>query len=358
MKSTKLQIGFRRWAGLAMAMVLAVSLLCMGQPVLAQELTQGDFEYQITENGVEITGYSGSDAQVTIPETLDGQPVVGIGPAAFALNQTLEQVTLPSTLEYIEDSAFLLCTNLSQIQFSQEVPEVLQVGESILRNTAWWEAQPDGLVLLGYTALGWKGEVPSTLVLDEGVTAVANQAFSSNYLSASNLLRVEVGDSVQWLGSQVFAGQSSLLRVFLSDSVTYLGEGIFSGCSSDLVLEVYLGSAAEAYAQAWEIQYEVMCRHDYCWYYDPQPVLGQASTGTLRCSNCGDEIDEVTFLTGDLTGEDGVPDESIDLLDIMALAQYIVDEEFPEGVYLDYQGDGCVDVLDVMTLVQYRVSAS
>lgn len=357
MKSTKLQTGFRRWASLAMALVLAASLLCMGQLVGAQGLTLGDFTYQLTHGGVEITGYTGESAQVIVPEELEGQPVVGVGPAAFALNQTIEELTLPSTLEYIEDSAFLLCENLSWIGFSQTAPEVLQAGESILRNTAWWEAQPEGLVLLGRTALGWKGEVPITLVLDDRVTAVADQAFSSNYLpSASNLLRVEAGDSVRWLGSQVFAGQSSLNSAFFSDSIIHLGEGIFSGCSPDLLLETYLGSAAEEYAKTWGIRYEAVCHHDYRWYYDPQPVFGQVSTGTLRCASCGDEIDEVTFLTGDLTGEGGAPDESIDLLDIMALAQYLVNEELPAGIYLDYQGDGCVDVLDVMTLAQYRLS--
>ncbi len=357
MKSTKLRTGLRRWVSLVMAAVLAASLLCMGQPVGAQELTQGDFEYQLTENGVEITGYLGSAAQVTVPETLEGQPVVGIGPAAFALNQTTEELTLPSTLEYIGDSAFLLCENLSRIEFSQSTPQVLQAGESILRNTAWWEVQPEGLVLLGGTALGWKGKAPITLVLDGRVTAVADQAFSSNYLpSASNLLRVEAGDSVQWLGSRVFAGQSSLNSAFLSDSVTHLGEGIFSGCSPDLLLETYLGSAAEAYAQIWGIRCEAVCRHDYRWYYNPQPVLGQVSTGILRCANCQEEIDQITFLTGDLTGEGGAPDENIDLLDVMALAQYLVNENLPEGIYLDYQGDGCVDVLDVMTLTQYRLS--
>ena len=80
------------------------------------------------------------------------------------------------------------------------------------------------------------------------------------------------------------------------------------------------------------------------------------STGTLRCANCQEEIDQITFLTGDLTGEGGAPDENIDLLDVMALAQYLVNENLPEGIYLDYQGDGCVDVLDVMTLTQYRLS--
>lgn len=357
MKSTKLQTGFRRWVSLVMAAVLAASLLCMGQPVVAQGLTQGDFQYQLTDDGVEITRYTGDSAKVTIPETLEEQPVVGIGPAAFALNQTIEELTLPSTLEYIGDSAFLLCENLSRIEFSQSAPQVLQAGESILRNTAWWEAQPEGLVLLGGTALGWKGKAPITLVLDGRVTAVADQAFSSNYLpSASNLLRVEAGDSVQWLGSRVFAGQSSLNSAFLSDSVTHLGEGIFSGCSPDLLLETYLGSAAEAYAQIWGIRCEAVCRHDYRWYYNPQPVLGQVSTGTLRCANCQEEIDQITFLTGDLTGEGGAPDENIDLLDVMALAQYLVNENLPEGIYLDYQGDGCVDVLDVMTLTQYRLS--
>ena len=44
MKSTKLQTGFRRWVSLVMAAMLAASLLCMGQPVVAQGLTQQELE--------------------------------------------------------------------------------------------------------------------------------------------------------------------------------------------------------------------------------------------------------------------------------------------------------------------------
>ena len=162
----------------------------------------------------------------------------------YGTYRALEQALSQGKVRAVGLSNFLNGRFIDMAEHFEVKPQVLQAGESILRNTAWWEAQPEGLVLLGGTALGWKGKAPITLVLDGRVTAVADQAFSSNYLpSASNLLRVEAGDSVQWLGSRVFAGQSSLNSAFLSDSVTHLGEGIFSGCSPDLLLETYLGSS-------------------------------------------------------------------------------------------------------------------
>ena len=244
MKSHQWQNAALRWISLAAAALLGLSLFTVGRTVLAEESTEGVFQYQITQEGAEITGYTGTDSNVTLPSQLGGYPVTGIGERAFAFNQELEEITLPDTLAYIQDSAFLLCRNLSRVNFF-DPPELLQAGEGILRDTAWWEVQPEGLVLLGNTALGWKGQAPATLVLDSTVTAVADQAFSSNYLpQTGSLTRVEVGDSVQLLGAQAFAGQGSLTRIFISDSVVSLGEGLLIDCSGELVLETYIGSVS------------------------------------------------------------------------------------------------------------------
>ncbi len=353
MKSHQWQNAALRWISLAAAALLGLSLFTVGRTVLAEESTEGVFQYQITQEGAEITGYTGTDSNVTLPSQLGGYPVTGIGERAFAFNQELEEITLPDTLAYIQDSAFLLCRNLSRVNFF-DPPELLQAGEGILRDTAWWEVQPEGLVLLGNTALGWKGQAPATLVLDSTVTAVADQAFSSNYLpQTGSLTRVEVGDSVQLLGAQAFAGQGSLTRIFISDSVVSLGEGLLIDCSGELVLETYIGSAAEAYAAEWGILCEAVCHHNYQWVYQPQPVLGQSSAGVLFCQNCGDTLDQITFLTGDLTGEEKMPDGTIDLLDVMQLAQWLAEDAQTGGIFLDYRQDGAVDVLDVMELSQY-----
>ena len=46
----------------------------------------GEWEYDIVEDGVSITKYTGSDTYLNIPDELGGYPVVEIGTTAFMNN--------------------------------------------------------------------------------------------------------------------------------------------------------------------------------------------------------------------------------------------------------------------------------
>ena len=81
------------------------------------KLTVGDFEYEYTEDntGIVITKYSGTDADVTVPESIEDLPVVEIGDSAFEGNSYLECIDLPDTVAVIGVRAFANCTNLSEM---------------------------------------------------------------------------------------------------------------------------------------------------------------------------------------------------------------------------------------------------
>jgi len=74
----------------------------------------GDFNYAYTEDnsGIIITKYNGTDAEVTVPDTIDEVPVVCIGDGAFEGNVTLEHIDLPNSIEIIGQRAFANCTSL------------------------------------------------------------------------------------------------------------------------------------------------------------------------------------------------------------------------------------------------------
>lgn len=79
------------------------------------ETEQGSLCYEITLNTAAIIGYSGRDAQMEIPEKIEGSPVVWIGKKAFLSNKTLRKITLPKYLTGIGDWAFAYCGNLEQV---------------------------------------------------------------------------------------------------------------------------------------------------------------------------------------------------------------------------------------------------
>ncbi|MCC8169653.1 MAG: leucine-rich repeat protein, partial [Oscillospiraceae bacterium] len=66
------------------------------------------------ENGI-ITAYDGNTASLTVPETIDGETITGIGNKAFYGNEYLTEVILPDTVTSIGTSAFSGCTALESI---------------------------------------------------------------------------------------------------------------------------------------------------------------------------------------------------------------------------------------------------
>lgn len=79
------------------------------------ETEQGSLDYEITLDTAVITGYSGRDAIIQIPEEIGGNPVVGVGKKAFLSNKALRKITLPNNIAGIGDWAFAYCGNLEQV---------------------------------------------------------------------------------------------------------------------------------------------------------------------------------------------------------------------------------------------------
>jgi len=73
----------------------------------------GDFLYLSNESGATIMGYTGSEASVTVPETINELTVTEIGDGAFEGNTTLEAIDLPDSITVIGVKAFANCSNLA-----------------------------------------------------------------------------------------------------------------------------------------------------------------------------------------------------------------------------------------------------
>ena len=73
-----------------------------------------DFKYEIKDGGLTITGYQGTDIDVTIPSSIDGYPVTEIGEGAFK-NLLIRSISIPSSVRSIDWFAFSGCTCLEII---------------------------------------------------------------------------------------------------------------------------------------------------------------------------------------------------------------------------------------------------
>lgn len=111
-----------RWA-LVAAAVLAVLLQC----ACATDTDEYTFSLNSDGNGYVVTGYSGTDAAIIVPDWYMSKPVTEIGAGAFQGNTVITKVELPSTITVIGNAAFKNCTGLNTISTynAAEVPPVL-----------------------------------------------------------------------------------------------------------------------------------------------------------------------------------------------------------------------------------------
>ncbi|MBQ9147990.1 MAG: leucine-rich repeat domain-containing protein [Oscillospiraceae bacterium] len=178
-----------------------------------------------------IKEYTGSSPSVTIPDSLEGSPVVGFYHNMFEQCSFVEDISFPDTLRTV-------------IMSSSAESDIC------LDNTKWYHNQPDGIYYAGNIAVGYKGDIPTDTVLTfrEGTIGIGGGAF----FSQDNITGIQIPESMIIIGRHAFqyAGLTELHipgTMMLFDhafnscraltSVSF-GEGIetiyaaFSGCSA------------------------------------------------------------------------------------------------------------------------------
>lgn len=96
---------------ISFALVLS---LCM---IMVAVADTSDFTFTLNSNGdgYAVTGYTGGESSITVPDWYNGLPVNEIGDGAFQNNQTLNSVTLPNSIKRIGERAFAYCSALSKM---------------------------------------------------------------------------------------------------------------------------------------------------------------------------------------------------------------------------------------------------
>ena len=100
---------------------LAVGTVVSAIPAAADG-TSGDYTYEVDEETLKgyITGYTGKDKEITIPEELDGTVIAGISADTFYNCDTLEKITIPASITEIGESAFYDCDNLKEFAVADD----------------------------------------------------------------------------------------------------------------------------------------------------------------------------------------------------------------------------------------------
>lgn len=113
-----------------LSVLLALCLVLAAVPaagiVVSADETFGDFTYgrMALSDEIEITGYNGSSAEITIPSQIGDEDVKAIGGNAFKNNTTITSVEIPSTVKTIKYNAFQGCEALKSITVPDSVTAI------------------------------------------------------------------------------------------------------------------------------------------------------------------------------------------------------------------------------------------
>lgn len=155
------------------------------------------------DNTITITGYTGSNGVVIIPDTIDTFPVVSIADWAFYNSTNVTTVMISSNVFNIGNYTFYDCTGLANVTI------------------------PDSVTNIGISAFA--GCLSLThMSIPGSITSISDSIFQN----CTSLASVSVPDSVAEIRGAAFENCYSLAGVTIPNGVTNLGASAFEWCTS------------------------------------------------------------------------------------------------------------------------------
>jgi len=254
-------------------LMMLSAVMTGGVAANAETLKSGDFEYTVlSDGGVEISNYTGTATEVTVPEKIDGKNVESIGQFAFYIFDTektdetvikksikiksvtlpkgitsidnyaflaqdeLTSVTLPATLESIGSGAFGDCKSLETIEVPESVTKIdsnafqncekladIKIGSKIkeifvsaFEGTAYknsdsnWES---GALYLGSCLIGLNKTVQKDFNVKEGTTVIAYNIFDNE----NKIESFSIPKSIKYIPEYLFSVSTSLKSITVSE---------------------------------------------------------------------------------------------------------------------------------------------
>ena len=227
---------------------LLMVLVTMFVSITAFALTDGEWEFQLLDDEVTITGYLGDSENVVIPSTIFGAPVTKVecstyGSKNFSKVKSLEY---PGTVKEIKDNG--VGKNLERVIFNEGTEIIDGFVECNKLQSVHF---PSTVKEIGYQAFQWCSSL-SSINLHSGIekidycaflgTAITeldlsvlsdNCTFGKNvFQDCTSLKSVKFRTSEKNIAYGMFAGCTALENVEFSNGVTEIGTYAFKGCTS------------------------------------------------------------------------------------------------------------------------------
>lgn len=247
-----------------------------------------------------ITGYKGTETEVTVPEKIGQGQVTAIADSAFSpdalrltekertIRKAIQAVTIPNSVRQIEQDAFRNCVGLARVTLPEGltsleeglfygcgslagiiIPEgVRKIEECAFESCTALKtaALPDSLREIGYRAF-FHCDALVSVTLPKKLRKIGNDAFAYSgleeitipgsvkliptnaFFQCSGLREAVVERGVFTLEYGAFQGCGNLARVTLPNSVTEIHQMAFVDCPTELVIRALPGAYAAEFAK-------------------------------------------------------------------------------------------------------------
>jgi hypothetical protein len=230
----------------------------------------------VTNNGsITITGYYGTNAIVSVPETTNGYPVACIASGAFICG-AMNALIIPDTVTNIEPMALYDCNAITNISIDAKNPAYCSVEGIVFSKDqtvlvrypgglAGGYTIPDCVTTIGNSAFA-TDRMLSSITIPNSVTNIGASAFFYDSFGSINvpdsvtsigvatfsdcfvLTKVTIGTNVSIIPTNAFSACDDLVSITIPDGVTSIEPGAFSGCAD--LANVTLGNSVTNIGEA------------------------------------------------------------------------------------------------------------
>ena len=161
-------------------------------------------------NTYAVTGYTGENNVVIIPNRHEGLDVTDIAAKAFEDNTTLTSVTIPDSVIKIGEGAFRGCSSLTSISI------------------------PDSITSIGNSAFRECTSLAS-ITIPDSIKSIDNSTFRD----CISLTGITIPKGIRSIGDSSFLGCTGLTSITIPDSITSIAGDAFLSCHG--LKDVYIG---------------------------------------------------------------------------------------------------------------------
>ena len=278
---------------------------CMDHGYISRpDTTPSEYFTYTTINGLyaQITGYTGADQNVVVPEEIDDYIIQKLADNTFKNNKSIEYVYLPNTITEIGSSAFYGCTSLLGVDIGTAVekigakafygcssligvvfPETLTTtGSELFRDCINLEFfdYPINWETAGANTITGCSKI-SKLIIPAGAKKVPVNAFSN----CKNITEIEFSNTLEQICKNAFSKCTGLQCVDIPGNVKYISG--FDNCINLITINIDEGPlSVDAYA------------FDNCKSLSTVTIPGTIQNiGNNAFSNCSN-IQNITFTNG------------------------------------------------------------